>query len=85
MSRDEMPNEKIDSGYGGRKMIEHLRRATMDQLAAYEQQLGMSPTTSEKLYWLRIKGPADNVLLRQVRHGKRCEQDRIRSRLNQEG
>jgi hypothetical protein len=45
--------------YGGRAMIKHLRATTFDQLAAYEKRLGISPTTSEKLYWLKIKGPAD--------------------------
>jgi hypothetical protein len=58
----------------------NLRRLTLDQLAVYEQQMGLSPTTSEKLYWLSVKGPCDAILLRQVRHAKEHERDRVRYR-----
>ena len=51
----------------------NLRRITFDQLAVYEHKLGMSPTTAERLLWLRERGPGDHIIAKQVRHIKECK------------
>ena len=43
-----------------------LRAAQLAALAVYEKLLGQSPTTKEKLDWLRWYGPGDAVILRQL-------------------
>ena len=60
-------------GVYDREFLMNLRRLTLDQLAVYERQLGISPTTSEKLFWLKNRGPCDEIIAKQVRHIKECE------------
>jgi len=56
-----------------RTYLMNLRSVTLAQLAVYEQQLGLSPTTSEKLLWIKRRGPSDKTIAKQVAHIKRCE------------
>jgi len=63
IARDTEPVELVGDD---RQYLVDLRRITFDQLAVYERRLGLSPTTSEKLLWLKKRGPKDETILHQL-------------------
>lgn len=52
----------------GHDMLMNLRALTLEQLAVYERELGISPTTSDYLKWIKHRGPCDAIIAKQVAH-----------------
>ena len=55
-----------------RQYILDLRASTLSMLDVYERRLGLSLTTADIRLWVNKRGPAEEIVIKQVRHIREC-------------
>jgi len=55
-----------------RQYIMDLRAQTMGMLSVYERRLGLLLTTADIRLWIDKRGPAEEIIIKQVKHIREC-------------